>query len=494
MWLSHKSSFSFCRLVFFLSFIHIVFPMVLSSAEQGQLDNPRRTSEWIPHGLQDSLASTSDKPMAPKSEWMESQKKLFNLLLKNSKFDILIVPFQVRGYAIDEIGRSLMTRYLSKRIEDSTSLTVPDPTLIARAFGPMRSIEDDEIFSLANEIKVKLLVRGYVGHDANERMKVILKVQMRDSDGKLDADTPVTLLEWNDVAFSHGGPPSEAFLSILDDIMSKIPVSATKKVEKKSYQKEENQNLPGSISALVKPTSITPVVSAFDLQLLGMLYPEDHFADDVSARENLFERSLVALSGISTQSPDYRLLKARALFYLNRRPAALVALTSPATPEEKAFMAYLNGNLPDLEKWRSEIRSPLKKLLADIEINDLRVSYGNKPYTDETIKKIADSRPEWEMLISRRLKGKDNWYLQANVVIKKMLDELFPLVNYSVGDIIKSKLIMGSGIEGDSDMDLAIYGHYKKALFQNGQRFLSNGASQVVDRDCLDLLYAIGEA
>jgi tetratricopeptide (TPR) repeat protein len=446
------------------------------------------------HGTREDLALTEVENVQAKSEWLESRKKLFRTLLKNAEYDILIVPFQVRGYAIDRIGRSLMTRYLSKRLVNSTSLTAPDPTLVARAFGAVRTIEDDEIFSLANELKVRILVRGYVGHDANGKMKVTLVVQKRDNSDKLGVETPSMTLEWKDIEFSDEHLPSEAFLSILDDVVSKMPVSQTKKAEKIFYQKEEDLNLPDSISALVKPDALTPVGNAYNLQLFGMLYPEDNVADDVSAREEFFERSLTALTDVSPQSPDYMLLKARALFYLSRRPAALVALKSPINPEEKAFMAYLNGNLPELEKWSFAIRAPFRKVLADIELNDLRVSYHNDPFSDETIDKILGNKPAWEMLITRRLKGKDAWYLQSNIYIKKMLDDLFPLPNQSAEDIIKRKLVTGASIAGDDEIDLAVYGHYKTALLQDSRRLLSDGSSQPVERDCLDLLYAIGEA
>lgn len=438
--------------------------------------------------------SVSMPEVGPKSAWAESQKALAKDVLRKSDFDVLIVPFQVQGAAVDGIGRSLMTRYLAKKLVDSAQLRCPDPTLVARAFGTARTFNDDEIFALANDLKVKFLVRGYVGHNRNKKMNIMIAVQIRGKDGTLGSQTSALRLEWNDVPFTDEVPPSEAFLPIAGDIVSRLPIPAYRNGEEKLPVLKEIPSLPINLSELAKASENDPLASVYYLQLLGMLYPADHAFDETSARDHLFERSLVALQGISPNLPSYALLKARALFYLHRRPAATTALAAPKSPEEKVFVAYLNGNLSDMERFSADIAPPLHKLFAQIELNDLRVSYGNRPFSDELLAMIVGGSPEWASLITRRFKGRDDWYLQDNTVVKEMLDELFPLPDYTAEQILKKKTVMAITPGLDNEIDFAIFGHYKKLLTQSGQRYLNDGAVKPVARDGLDLLYAIGIA
>lgn len=168
------------------------------------------------------MSRIENKPT--KSDWIESEKALYHDLLKHDSYDILIAPFQVQGYAIDRVGRSLMTRYLSHRIEQSTDTKMPDPTLVARALGEnSRTFDEGEIYKLANELKVKTLIRGYVGHNRDEKMRITLLVQVKDEKGSFNIDTKVTPLHWQDISFSDEHLPEDAFSDILDEIMSKLP-------------------------------------------------------------------------------------------------------------------------------------------------------------------------------------------------------------------------------------------------------------------------------
>lgn len=434
----------------------------------------------------------------PKSDWLEAQKALYRELLGNSAYDILIVPSQVQGYAIDRVGRSLMTRYLSYRIENSTDLKVPDPTLIARALGErQRTFDDQDVYRLADELKVKTLIKGYVGHNRDEKMILTLFVQERDKNGTLDLQTKVTRLNWQDIPFSDEHPPSESFNSILDDVISKLPIKVTKKPETLFYEKVEKLSLPKTITEMVKTKPTSPILSAYYLQLLGSLFPEDpadYFSNNTIGREYLYERSLVALSIVLPNSPDYALLKARAFLNLHRRPAALTALGVPSTPEGKAFLALLNGDLPELEKWTNEIKSPLHKLISQIELNDLRWLYDIHLPKKESYEDISAGLDDWKLIINRRLESKDMWALESNLEIKQKLDKAFPLSGFTVEDIVRSKMVVGENpYEGD-EIELSAYNHYQKLLVKEGPRFCINGSVHPVEMDHPDLLYAISES
>jgi hypothetical protein len=425
----------------------------------------------------------------PRSEWIESRKVLYAELLKGNAYDVLIVPFQVRGYAVDRVGRSLMTRYLADRIAGSTALRTPDPTLVARALGEdARIMDEDGIFRLANELKVRFLIRGSVGHDRDEKLRLTLLVQEADN-GRFAADSKSTRLDWRDIPFSDEHPPEAAFSGILDDVAAKLPFKVTGKPAPSVYGKEPDIPLPESPMTLVTAKPASPVTGAYYLQLLGALFPEDS-----TAMEHLFERSLVVLNRVSPKSPDYPLLKARALFYLHRRPAALAALGRAATEEEKALQALLAGNLPELKKRVAGIKSPLQKIIAQIELNDLRWSYKERIGSDD-YKGISDKFPNWGMVVNRRLQAGDRWYTQENLQVKEQMDAVFPIANFSADELLTSKMALGNLAGDDADIDLSVHGHYRRSLGSKGRELWpANGNQYPVKGDYLDLLHATGES
>lgn len=408
---------------------------------------------------------------------------------------MFVAPFQVQGYAVDRANRSLMTRYLSNAIEKQTRLALPDPTIVSRALGyGVRRLSDEDVFHLANMVKARVVIRGYIGHDLEENMLVTLLVQVQDSSGRIGHITKTIKLEWNKIPFSDGEPPAEAFRGILNDVVAKLPLNAVSAPTPVQYAKG-NFPVPDSIPSLVK-ASQSALQNAYNLQLLGMLYPEDstkNHVDDFFEREPLFERSLIALEAVPGDSPDYRLLKARAWFYLRSRPAAIKALGEPRTPEEKAFMAFLNGNLPELEKWTEKTVSPIDRLMTNIQLNDLRCDYDTDGFDHETVAELAKSQKGLELLIARRLMGKDIWNWLPNAYIKKLMDDTFPLKGFDIESLLRVKALKGEDPEEDEDIDLSIYGHRKKVLEKTPERFASNGCTSPVPLDSLDLLYQMGE-
>ncbi|HUL01476.1 MAG TPA: hypothetical protein VLX29_11590, partial [Nitrospirota bacterium] len=425
----------------------------------------------------------------PKSDWIESEKVFNRELLKRDPYDVLVVPFQVQGYALDRIGRSLMTRFLVDKIESVTDLKIPDPTLVSRSLGELsRTFNDQDVYQLANDLKVKTLIKGYVGHDGEGEMQFKLLIQSRDWEGQLTPSTTIKTFDWKDLPFSDEHLPSEVFHSLLDDVISRLQLKQTKKPAI-GYYKETNVPMPDSVSDMVSSKTETPVVAAYYLQLLGSLFPEE-----TASREYLFERSLVALSHISQRSPDYALLKARAYFYLYRRPAALAVLKTPSTPEEKAFVALLNGNLVELKKLVTDIKKPIPRLLAQVELNDLQWSYHDDTEAKASYKKIIRDIPNWDMLVTRRLQSIDPWSMQSNLVIKAVLDEFFPLPDFTAKGLTLTNKALGEYPFQSENIDFSVFNHYRRYLTEQGRKITSNESWSPVKYDVLDLLAAIGES
>jgi hypothetical protein len=425
----------------------------------------------------------------PKSEWIESRKALFRDVLKHDSYDILIAPFQVQGYAVDRAGRSLMARYLADRIAGATNLRTPDPTLVARALGEdARTIDEEEIYRLANDLKVRILVRCSVGHDRDEKLKLTMLVQQSEGD-RYSADTKATRFDWKDVPFSDEHPPEEAFNNLVEEIAVRLPLKVAAKSPLPVNNREKDIPFPGKLADILACGPVSPVTGAGYLQFLGMLYPED-----TTSKEHLFERSLVILNRISPKSPDYPLLKARALFYLHRRPAALAALGTPSAAQEKALLALLNGNLPELKNAVVGIKESLWKTIAQIELNDLRRSYKERVGVDDS-GWLHKQFPKWGMLLDRRLQAGDPWYSQNNLEIKQQMDTVFPIPDFTADELLRSKMALAGSPLEDTDMELSVHEHYRRILESGGKGLWpDNGRQYPVKGDALDLLYAVGES
>lgn len=429
------------------------------------------------------------------SPWTESEKKTYTELLKNASFDALVVPVQVSGYAFDRVNRSLMMRYFSKALEARAGLKLPDPTFVERALGQgMRSFSDEDIYRLADALKVKVLVRLHAGHFMQENMLLTVIVQTRNKKGILGPNTKAVRLDWKDVPFSDERPPAEAFRELLNEIVPKLPLKTAEEPKAAYYEKAkikipDYKELPGRHAS--------PVVDAYYLQLLGMLMPQDAemlYPDDEPEREPFFERSLVALTQVSPKSPDYALLRSRAFFNLGSRPAALEALGAPKTAEEKAFLAYLNGNVPEMRKWMDKIDHPFHRLFSELELIDLRMTY-NRPDIQETeMKRLAGLAPGWELLVIRRVMGKDHWAGLPSIFFKKMMDALYPIPNFTAEGLAEANLAQGEFPDSE-EIDFSLNEHRKRILSENGKKYAGlNGSSRPIETDCLDLLYGAGES
>jgi hypothetical protein len=434
------------------------------------------------------MSRYQEKP--PKSLWQESEKALNETVLKKRTYDVLIVPFQVSGYAIDRIDRALMTRYLSRALETSTDLKFPSPTLVMRTLGESsRTFNDYDVFQLANKLGVKKIIRGYVGHNLNEQMNITMIVQIRSDQEYFSPTTKSEKYEWRDITISDERTPGEAFASILHDVTARLQLTKTKKKAIKATLDEESPVLPSDIRELVTDKSTSPIVRAYYLQLLGMLHPEQSVT-----KEQLFARSLVVLQEVSPHLSAFKVLKARALFHLYRRPAAVAVLGEPKSAEEHAVSAVLDGNLMLLEQSIKDIKNPLLNLISQIELFDLLWSYSGDQARSTSIDAIVKHYPGWEAIIARRVQHRDNWKQQTNLEIKKELDRLFPIDDFTIQNIIKNKLAIGDISIDDDDVLFSVYNHYRRLLEKQPESWVTNESATLVKRDMLDLMVSIGES
>ncbi|HKX38708.1 MAG TPA: hypothetical protein VJN20_08650, partial [Burkholderiales bacterium] len=130
--------------------------------------------------LPDMVAAQMPRGQAhPASVWKIAEKTRYRELLAKGTFDVLVVPFQVQFYGFGRSTRSLMTAQLALAVAADGARRVPDPYLVARALGDgERRVHPEEVFRLADELRVKTIVWGYVGH--SNFGKLFLSLQRQD--------------------------------------------------------------------------------------------------------------------------------------------------------------------------------------------------------------------------------------------------------------------------------------------------------------------------
>lgn len=425
----------------------------------------------------------------PPSPWLDKQANLFQDILTGMHFNTILLPLQVDGLAIDQAGRSLITLMIHQRLMEA-GISLPNPTLLARAFGTeKRTLNQEQIFQVASELGAKEIIVPMAGHNGNNEFTIRFLKFLADAKGKFNANSNVLYSEKSKIPFSDTNPPSLAVSPLLDELLKGLNIKLVPRKLTTTSKLNLPTRLPSNPLEAFK-TGASPLENAFLLQLIGVLHPNSSFA-----KNGMFARSLLAAWELPAKNPSRKLLIARALFNLNRRPAALKILGVPKTPEEHALLAYLNGDLVLLEKSLNKITAPIPKLLAELEYQDLRIEYLDKPLDKQTIGAIVQHFPGWEALLTRKLLDKWPWTTQPNLIIKEMMDQAFPVENFTAKGLVTSKIALGlSPLEGP-EVELCAYEHYYQIHKKNGGALYADAnVTYVNPSDYLQLLYEISEA
>jgi hypothetical protein len=342
---------------------------------------------------------------------------------------------QVQGYGLDRSTRSLMTAALTARVDGA-----PDAYLVQRALGDgARSLQD--ITGLASDIGATKTLIVRVGHDGKGKLLVTLQV----TDGP-SSSSRTTIKNIDDLTFTDEMPPIVAFQRAIPEIIAFAgakPAATTPM----SVSRVPSFVIPPRPSDVLRLAERDPLTRAVVLQLLGTLSP----AAPERQRERMFEQSLLTLDRIEAGAPAVeemvRLLRARAFYYLNSRPAALQALGSPGTPEARAFGQFLNGNLPEMKEALAQTTLPLLRLMLEIEVRDIEAAFlvttatKMPTFIEATINRL----PDWKFLLSRRIDDDDPWLVQDNVELKLELDRAFPIQGFDAATVARGALTIGRG-------------------------------------------------
>jgi hypothetical protein len=394
-------------------------------------------------------ARMAPKLVAPSgpSPWLEKERTFYVDLLVLAKPKVLVVPPTVPEDqpGIDISGRVTIARELSRLIEAEAG-AVPDPAMVYRALGEPRSISVDEIRSKLDRIPplpAEWLVVGTATHDGKGKMRVTFSKYpfARPLGGPSPAATATFVQDG--IEISEENAPEIRFEPFAIAAAKALGYSGTP-AGTTSPMRASALKLPAS------PADVAPEQGSLGgiwmQELIGLLHSPYELAQSRS-RERVFERCVAALLNAPQDAPDRNLLLARAMAYLDRRPAALAVLGQPSTPEEKALSAYLRSDLTSLQAAMAEIKRPLPKLMSQIELVNLRFWAGTLPTkeTAATLKALkATTPPAWHTLLDLHVLALDPWTVPEPASVKPVLDRDFPVPGYRIEDLVRGKAALGA--------------------------------------------------
>lgn len=367
--------------------------------------------------------------------WHRNEAMRHEKSLDHTRFDLIVVPVQEQPARNDRVSKLLPARMLASSIEAESGKRVMSPELLLRLMGGRaHNLEDEEINRIASLVGadvVYLFIRNsdrwYPAKESHGSSK--LAAVLAGSDGKIKKRV-FTEIEGTTIDRPLELPVSR----VLGGISLGLLNTDTANRELEKYSLTSPWAFPKILEDL--PTlSNTPLDRAAYLQLIAMLTPQIFDYE----RRRLFERSLVALEQVDPSSDSYNLLMARAMFGLYRRPVALQYLSSPASPEEVAYLEYLNGNFPQMQEAVRRIDAPLLKVLALIDLSELAHDYNmEEPDVDNLSLHVNG-----ESLIKYSVRQYDPWYVPDNIPFFASLRGLFPSFDKLMDAVIKEQVMAG---------------------------------------------------
>lgn len=448
-----------------INVVVVIMALALTGCNQAAQVGVSSSDNLAMHPTRDALDQELEgREVVPPSEWIESQRRQFLPLLAAASCDILVVPLQNEGFGFDRATRWLMSTQLATKLSADTGRCIFDPLLVDRALGEgRRRFSDDDIDNLAAKLNASTVIRVYVGHDKAFRMHVAADVRRGPGASMIRSLTNSGSKYWDSISFADDCPPFVAWLDVLSDIAGMVGVPAT--VELANVDPGDIYTLPRSPSGLVELGSENPLESAQRLTMLALLAPER----DSAYSERLWVKTWAAAAQAIDSSTSRR-IRARALFHLGYRPAALSLLTADTSVEARFLHSLVNGNLNSAQDALSAVTNPVEQVVAAIEIRDLSMKYGRgEPLrTSGALQELIASSESWANLLDARLNEADPWHFANDIALKKELDESYPVQGFSLDEIISAQGLLGIEYQA-SDALLLPARHVGRVMDQQGR-------------------------
>jgi hypothetical protein len=454
-----------------------------------QRANAERARQFIDRSMLSAIPSTYARPP---SAWSTNEKRLYETALTGSHYDVLMVPLQVNDWGFDRASRSVMTAELTDAIARSQPGKVPDPYLIAKVLGDgQRRYPDQEIYRIAELVSAKRIIWGAVGHDQKGRMTVTILSQLR-PEGRANTGRWTTSIAAHrilDIAFDDKRSPIEAFEQRIPDLLKSLGIEPPQPAVPGFAGTLDLGEIPESPLRLTEAAD-NPVREAYAFLLFGSLTP-GHME---RSRERFVEKAILALSRVSPTAPEYRALRARAYMMMGYRSAALEALGTPESAEERGVQAALNGNLPEVRAEAAHEGNPLKRFIAQLDANRIAADYGvTTPIQSlEKVKALNLPGRVWPFLAGRAFDDWDPWAHFDNASLKSLLDVEFPIKGFRLQDLLQGAVSIGDADKLQTRVDLSVFNHVQKYVADHALNWRDLPSGRFNALDYLELLSAQG--
>jgi hypothetical protein len=397
------------------------------------------------------------------SNWLDAERAVYSAALEKAKTQILVVPFQVQGYALDRIERALMSIDLTYEL--SARLDVPDPTLVARAVGEgSRRIDQAAILELARRIHVRKVIVPFVGHDNSHAMTITIQVLDVEPTNSGMRVVETKQQDWRAIPFTDDAPPFMKFHQILPQILADLSLGSKQHPPlPRRREQVAGSSFSGSPTELVSEHHLP---ASMVLSVLGAL--ESPSAE--LARERLFQRALIDSMKFDDPGANTLFFQAYALMNLQHRPAALALLRHASEPEAVVLRALLNGDLPGARGAIANVTDPVKKLLLQVSIEDTRQDYGDPTPTDlkGALALFGTHDGDWLPLVKGRFGDSNSWTVDSAEEIKLLLDRAFHRPELELESIEAGDALLRTTPNNSLDIviDIASARHVRKVAAQ----------------------------
>jgi hypothetical protein len=388
-------------------------------------------------------------PARPSSAWLDTERRTYADALARTRADVLVVPFQIQSYGLDQVERGLMAADLAYAIGDAGSVTVADPFLVALALGEgMRQIDLQEAAQLADRMGARKLVVAYVGHDTHHAFT--LSIQIHDASGTVGVPAKLNWQrDWRGVPFTDVKTPALVFHDMLPEVVKSLPLELGAKKADAAGPSQMPARITSSLLDTVTSASAQSSPAA-TFSLLGALAPPG----EERVRRRLFERAFLASLRSNNTTPAARFLEVYSLMSLERRPFALERLGKLDSPAFGALRSLLNGDLPGAQRATAKVTDPFQRLLLQVELRDLEYVYHRKDLTKPSAAQNLFSGPglAWTDLLTYRLDDRDIWSVGDPLTLMQSLDASFPSQGSGVNAVTKGSSV----VRGEPADDIAI--------------------------------------
>lgn len=380
------------------------------------------------------------------SAWAISKRDRHQKRMNQAAFDYLVMPVQDVSTGNDLTSRKLPADLIGARITLQTGKTVMPTDILLEYLGrraltyPEHSFEG--LFLNKEPRIIHLLLKRIKTaplkpHNDVKRQKFFVPANKKQLAVVVSYRGNVERFKFYDI--EPISPQRPLDIQIIEKIEDIVSFAVNEKPSAEGGFKVSGHQRRWVLTDNIQ-TNIEAINDALDvamwLQLLAAVTPGIQSFE----KKRLYERSIASLTGADQNSEFYRILMARALHHLHRRPLALKYLKNSGSPGLDALKAYINGNYYQLETQIDQIKNPMLYVLSYLELVEIARAY-DKPLPELSAKIINNG---WRHIIQHAVDDKDLW---ASIDVQNLfgaMNELFPEFKDMVAQEVASELKYGN--------------------------------------------------